>query len=421
MDHERSSLESPSTSPVVAHLWLTRLRWAAFVGEGAFVTLADRAFHIPLAIGPLAALLLLTAVSNLYIRFKPRVVETQARVWVVLLFDSLVLTAVLWLSGGAANPFTVFYLVLVALGALLLDTERAVAIAVVTSLGFASLFLAGNTPASVALHHGPAFTLHLQGMWLAYACSASFVTFFVTKIVRALRERDAEVMVLQRRNAQAEKLASLSTLAAGAAHELGTPLSTIAVIAKELQNAASTSELESDARTIRAEIERCRMIVAKLAARAGDSVGEVARSVTLDNVVDDLRRELGDRASHVSFAAHSDAQFSAPREGLAQVLVNLVNNALDAQRKPLPIEFRAAVKGDCVEFEVRDQGEGVAAHIQARLGEPFVTTKPPGKGLGLGLFLVCAFAERNAGRFDLLSRSEGGTLARLALPRVNLS
>ncbi len=421
MDVERSFLEPANATPVVAHSWLTRLRWAAFVGQAAFVTLANRAFHIPLAIGPLAALLLVTAVSNLYIRWNPRAVETPSRVWAVLLFDSLMLTAVLWLSGGAANPFTVFYLVLVALGALLLDAQRAIVIAIVTSLGFASLFLAADTPASVALHHGPAFSLHLQGMWLAYACSAAFVTFFVTKIVRALRDLDAEVLVLQRRNARAEKLASLSTLAAGAAHELGTPLSTIALIAKELEIAAPSRELEGDARTIRAEIDRCRMIVAKLAARAGESVGEVARPVTLGNIVDDLRRELGDRAKQVSFGSHDDAAFSIPRDGLVQVLVNLVNNAIDAQAEVEPIEFRAQVNGDRVEFEVRDLGGGVAADVYARLGEPFVTTKAPGKGLGLGLFLVCAFADRNAGRFDLLARSERGTLARLALPRVSTS
>src|SRR5690606_7886748 len=127
----------------------------------------------------------------------------------------------------SSNPFTVFYLVHVALAALLLDTKGALLLSLFTSACFASLFLLGGHDAHA--HHGADFSSHLQGMWVSYTLAACFVGYFVAKMTRALQRRERELSELGQIAARAEKLASLSTLAAGAAHELGSPLGTIAI------------------------------------------------------------------------------------------------------------------------------------------------------------------------------------------------
>jgi two-component system sensor histidine kinase RegB len=244
-------------------------------------------------------------------------------------------------------------------------------------------------------------------------------------VASALQARERELFELQRSAVRHEKLASLSTLAAGAAHELGTPLATIALVAKELEHgldaARSADELIPDARLIRQEVERCREILQQMAARAGEGAGEMPTVFDVHGVERDLSDALGSRATQIAFEREGDrSELVAPKALLVQVLANLVRNAFDAQAeagKTETVRVVTRLQGERAAFEIFDSGPGIPADASSRVGEPFFTTKAPGRGLGLGVFLARAFAEKMGGELVLAARPGGGTVARLIVPR----
>jgi two-component system sensor histidine kinase RegB len=417
-----------ATAPRIGLAWLVRLRWLAIAGQVAIVSLAVLGLGISLPLSLVCGLISSTALSNLALTVWLKKSDPSAHaLTAVLLLDVLTLTGLLLTAGGASNPFSVFYLVHVALAALLLAPQRAWLVAALTSLAFGSLFV---LPAhaidahAMHMHHG-ASSMHLQGMWLAYSLAAGFVVHFVSRVASALSAREHEVFELQRSAVRHEKLASLSTLAAGAAHELGTPLATIALVAKELELGLEAGkgggELIFDARLIRQEVERCREILQQMAARAGEGTGEMLATVSVRGMEQDLSQALGARAAQLAFEREGElSELVAPKRLLVEVLANLVRNAFDAQAeagKTDPVRLVTRLEAERAAFEIFDRGSGIPAHATSRVGEPFFTTKAPGAGLGLGVFLARAFAEKMGGELTLLARPGGGTVARLTVPR----
>jgi two-component system sensor histidine kinase RegB len=262
-------------------------------------------------------------------------------------------------------------------------------------------------------------------MWVALTIAACLIAYFVTRVSGALRAREAELLRVQRLAARNEKLASLSTLAAGAAHELGTPLGTIAIAAKELERSirSAPDEAVADARLIRDELERCRAIVGRMSANAGQAVGEVSMATTCRAVADALRARLGEVALAELDITVGEASLEVPVQGLVQVLSNVVQNALYATEavaaaaKPRErVALTCDVTAGVARFTVQDHGIGIAREALDRVGEPFFTTKPPGQGMGLGLFLARAFAERHGGQLVVSSEEGKGTRVTLELP-----
>ena len=419
---------SVATAPKIGLAWLVRLRWLAIAGQLAIVGLAVLALRVSLPLPLVASLISITALSNLALTAWLRKSEPSAHaLTAVLLLDVFTLTGLLLTAGGPSNPFSVFYLVHVALASLLLAPRPAWLVAALTSLAFGSLFVLPSRtidPHSMHMHHG-ASSMHLQGMWLAYSLAAGFVVHFVSRVASALQAREHELFELQRSAVRHEKLASLSTLAAGAAHELGTPLATIALVAKELERALeagkSPAALIPDARLIRQEVERCRGILQQMAARAGEGAGEMLAAIDIRGVERELSEALGPRAAQLSFERQGElSELVAPKALLVQVLANLVRNAFDAQAeagKTEPVRVVTCLEAERAAFEVFDSGPGIPAHASGRVGEPFFTTKAPGRGLGLGVFLARAFAEKMGGELTLAARPGGGTVARLIVPR----
>lgn len=395
--------------------WLVRLRWGAVVGQIATLAVAAFVMKLDLPLAKLGALVAVTAASNagLALRAKDASSRTTAAVFA---FDTLVLTGLLYLSGGPSNPFSVLYLVHVTLAALVLGFRWAAGIVALSALSYGALFF-WHVPVDALghAHHGASpFSVHLQGMWVAFTVAAALIAYFVARLAAALRQREADLSRAQRIAARGERLASLSTLAAGAAHELGTPLATIAVASRELERTAQGEALE-DARLIRAEVERCREIVQRMAARAGDAMGEVPERTAAPEVL----RRLTARArglERVDVEIARTAPFVCPVDGLVEVLANLVQNALHASEER--VTLRADVAPRSVQFVVEDRGAGVPAELLPRVGEPFFTTKAPGEGMGLGLFLANAFADRCGGRLAFASEVGRGTRVTLELPRL---
>jgi two-component system sensor histidine kinase RegB len=344
----------------------------------------------------------------------------------LLVVDVFELTAIFAATGGASNPFTGFFVVEVALASLLLSSREAWTVALCSIAGFGGLFLVGHGGTEAGHMHCDPSSQHVMGMWIAYALSASFVAHFVGRVSHAIRERDQQRATMEHMVAQNERLATLSSFSANTAHELGTPLATIGLAAKELSRAVDDrglgADLASDARLIVREVARCRSIMSALTSRAGESMGELPVRTTLGGVVTELLSGLpAPLASRLqvefSDASAEDAVIVAPARTLAQVLSNLVRNACDAHEEAgvdAPVLLRVAV-GDRVGFHVLDQGRGLPTSIEARIGEPFVSTKRGLGGLGLGIFLARAFADRMGGQLRYARRPDGGTDAGLFL------
>jgi two-component system sensor histidine kinase RegB len=334
-------------------------------------------------------------------------------------FDTLALTALLALSGGPFNPFSFLYLVQIALAAVLLREVWTWTLAALALACSAVLFVVHRElPVPEGVNH---MDFHLRGMWLAFGVTAGFIVYFLIRVTRALSARDRELAEARELASRREKLASLATLAAGAAHELATPLSTIALAAKELARHLEKSGdtvAREDALLIRERVQRCREILDQLGSDAGASAGETAAETAVEQVVTGalagLRPAPQVRVEWASGAAAS--QLRVPARALAQALRSILKNAQDASPAGAVICLRVARPDGALHLEVHDQGAGMDPQVLARAGEPFFTTKPPGSGMGLGLFLSRTVVEQLGGHLAIESTAKSGTTVTVVLP-----
>src|SRR6185503_12880054 len=408
---------APPAEPVDhrAHIsldWLVRLRWGAVVGQAATIGAAEVMFgHLPLArlfsyVGALAATNLVLAVV------KNRTSSARLLCGAVLTLDTLLLSGLLHTVGGAYNPFSILYLVHITLAAVVLGRRWTWFLAALSVACYGLLF-AANPPA--AAHAATDMRIHLQGMWVAFVVAAALTAYFVVQLSSAIERRDAEIAEMRASVARHERLASVTTMAAGAAHELGTPLATIAVVSQELERTvaslsiAERAQLAEDVGLIRTELARCRSILNRLSAEAGQPRGEAPVELRVDDVVADVLEGVpAAQRSRIRVSTElSGAALRLPRAALLQVTQNLVQNALEAGDGG--VDFRFAVSATGVQIVVSDRGVGMSRDVLKRVGEPFFSTKPPGTGLGLGVFIARTLSEQMGGRFRLESEPGRGT------------
>jgi two-component system sensor histidine kinase RegB len=406
--------------------WLIQLHWWAILGQLIVVGTAPLWTAVGLPVAAILALVVVESLGNLALDAWARQARiSDAVVAAVMLGDAVVLTILLDLTGGASNPFSTLYLVNVALAALLLPPRWAWTLLVASLAGFGLLFL--HESASAPSHHvhmgmSPAQILqsHLRGMWVAFALAACFIVFFVRRVAALLAERERELREARAQAERREKLASLATLAAGAAHELSTPLSTIAVVATELQRALAdhgAPEVRKDLRLVREQVARCREILDRMSANAGETAGEPLAPLSVRQWVEGALEGFPARERvSVELGGAAEAAILGPPRALGDALRGLLKNAGQASGPGEPVTLRAALAAGRVRIAVSDRGRGMPADVLARVGEPFFTTKVPGEGMGLGLFLTRALAEQLGGDLRLASRPGSGTEATIELP-----
>ncbi len=419
----------PEAAARIALPWVVRLRYAMAAGQMATAILVDRALHIALPLGWIALAPGVIALTNFWLARRAawperleRVATSTLVVWVFAL-DTACLTAVLMLSGGANNPFSLLYLVQITLSATILTKRQTWALGCLATLCFGLLFIVYRPiPVLEMHHHGRGADLHLLGMWVGFVIATFLVALFSGKLAELLREREESLLGMQQELAKKERLASLVTLAAGAAHELSTPLGTIAIAAREMERFATeragSAVLAEDSRLIRAEVDRCREILLRMSAEGAEPAGEAAEPA----LVDDLLREAaggfeGDRRVRLApWKAGPALTLRVPRRAVEQAMMALVKNALEASAPASGVEIAAELARPYVRLLVRDKGHGMTEETLRHAGEPFFTTKEPGAGMGLGVFLVRTLAERLGGRLTYESIAGRGTIAALELP-----
>jgi two-component system sensor histidine kinase RegB len=299
----------------------------------------------------------------------------------------------------------------------------AIAIAVVSNVAYGWTFL-HHRPLQFSdpAYGGRVLALHLYGMWVALAAAAALIAHFVGRVAEALERREQELAQARAAAARSDRLSALLALGAGAAHELATPLSTIGTAAGELDRAMSLPDgpeagaVGEYVGIIRREVQRCTIVLDQLSGRAA-SASAADPELTVAQLAGEVRARLGESLSRrLDISLPPEPQpLAVPGEAFRQVVVALLRNAFDAsgpeQRVALAID-----QGDGVRVQVRDRGRGMSLDEAQRAGEPFFTTKAPGGGLGLGLFLARAFTDQMGGSLQWSSTPGEGTSVVLDLP-----
>jgi two-component system sensor histidine kinase RegB len=406
--------------------WLIRLRWFAVHGQILVCLVLFTFFGIRLPLGILAGCIGFTALSNgVLARFR-RTAGVSAG-WVkplVLGADVVTLTVMLYFTGGAHNPFTMFYLLHMTMAVILLPPWGAWGTVVLCTLGFRVLFESQHALESAT--GGTCcndMTAHLHGMVVAMVLTGCGIAYFVGHLTAGLRESRRMIAQARADGESARRTMEVATLAAGIAHELATPLGTIAVVSQDLETLAgcscSNSNCAADARVIRQEVERCRVVIEKLG-RTSPAAEEDCRPLDWNHLEAMLSGYVSEPIrERVEIRVRPSAERPlVPQSRLFQCLAILVKNAVEASPPDGLVTLDAEIVEKRCVFRVADRGPGFPPGFAGRIGEPLVTSKAKSGGLGLGLYLVKAFLNERGGELRVGTGPHGETVVTMELPLV---
>ncbi len=367
-----------------------------------------------------SVLLLLVIVNCVsFYRYKFQENISDKSLFIELLFDVAALTAQLYFSGGISNPFISLFLLQVIIGAILLRRIYAWLIAGITI--FCYVWLSFNYQELHAFHHhesGEFFNLHLHGMLISYVFAAILLLIFVTKIIKNLREGDEKINLLKRQSLEKEQVIRMGLLATGAAHELGTPLSTISVILGDWKEMNLKKDLFEDVEVIETQLARCKKILSEILSSSGKERFEQATIAPVKEVFDELIKEWTESRKPenliYNFEGKSDKKILLD-DILTQAFFNIFDNALE--ESPAFISVSVLVTEDNIVVSVEDQGKGFDKEIIKQIGKPNLTTK---NSSGLGLFLALNTLHRIGGDLKIENLSPGGAKVLVTIPLKNL-
>lgn len=405
-------------------LWLIKLRWCAISVQITLFVLGIFVFKLDLPAVALTISLSTLVVSNwvlnLWISRNDRIFQNPIG-WILTL-DTIALTILLYLSGGPANPFSIVYVSHVCIAAILLGAKWTWFMVGLSTLCFSFLFKFHVVVAELESHHhnsSEVFSAHLYGMLIAFLLVSVMLGYFLSKMAETVRIQEKKINELR---SQQEKLSALTTLSAGAAHELGTPLGTIAIIASELSSQIKQLEVPAavtqDVSLITQEVVRCKDIINKMSGKSGSISGEMFKNINIQEIRNFVFSELENNFHEkVSFEIDKNYSLIVPPKSLAQSLSTLIQNALDNSNHAKSVVVTTSIINDWIYFKVKDDGKGMTKEVLQNIGNPFFTTKDPGKGLGLGVFLVKLFASTLDGMLEFSSSPGNGTTATLKFPK----
>ena len=401
---------------------LVRIRWLAVTGQClavAFVHL-QLGYRMPFVL--CLAVVSAAAAVNLWLRMRRpashRLGDDGATF--LLAFDISQLAVLLYLTGGLQNPFAILFLAPVLIAATSLSPARALGLGLLaagcaTALARFHLALPWREPGAIDLPF-----LYVVGIWAAILLGMAFTGVFAYRVAEEARQLGEALAATEFVLAREQHLSQLDGLAAAAAHELGTPLATIRLVAKELDlQAVPGTPLADDIRLLRDEVERCRVILSKLTSLGQEEGESFFARMTIGHLIEEF---AGPRRSfEIDIAVDLAGQGAEPvcrrSPGLLYGLGNLVDNAADFARTR--IEILARWDADAVSIEIRDDGPGFAPEVLLRVGEPYVTTRGHGRGadaegsgLGLGLFIAKTLIERSGAQLHLSNVASPATGAR---------
>lgn len=408
---------------------LVRLRWLAVAGQTAAVLFVHNGLGFPLPIGECFGVIGVSVVLNIVLRLRFSA-SRRLGSWPALAllgYDAVQLAALLYLTGGLANPFALLLLVPVIISATALGSRPTIALSLLVIV-LASL---------LAVHHRPLPwypseslllpLVYIWGAWVALVLACVFIGVYTYRVAKEARRLATALNATELVLAREQHLSALDGLAAAAAHELGTPLATIALVAKELERELpADSAYAEDIALLRSQSERCRDILGKLTSLSGQPDRMLARlplSHLLEEVVEPYR-VFGVTIVIAPPQGVGSEPVGVRNSAIVYGLANLVENAVDFARS------RVDIASEWTETEVAvtiaDDGPGFAPGIIDRIGEPYVTSRGPSAdddseagGLGLGFFIAKTLLERTGASLNFANRSEPatGAVVRVVWPR----
>jgi two-component system sensor histidine kinase RegB len=416
---------------------LVRLRWLAIIGQTGAVLGVHFALGFPLPLGLCLAAIALSAWLNIFltIRWRKSVRLHDTHAGLLLVYDVLQLGVLLFLTGGLENPFSFLFLVPVTISATSLSIRWTL------WLGFMAFACASF----LAFRHyplpwvpGETFQLpdvYIAGMWAAIICGVVFSAIYARRIADEARQMSVALQATEMVLAREQRLSALDGLAAAAAHELGTPLATIALVSKELKRELpERGPHTEDIDLLISQTARCREILARLSSREAQT-DEMYQRTSIRAMIEDLVSPL--RGSDAVIAVTSSADIDGKAHETEPVfrrnpavtygLGNILENAVDFAETRVEIDARWSLNQ--VSITVRDDGPGFHDNVFDRLGDPFVTTRPgygedwdegsQHGGMGLGFFIAKTLLERSGAAVSLANRPapEHGAVVHVVWPR----
>lgn len=412
-----------------------RLRWIAILGQLTTVAVVAFWFEFPMPLGACLAVIALSAWLNVFLslRFSARHRLRSRWITALLTYDLMQLAALLYLTGGTQNPFTMLLIVPVTVSAGSLPARNTLFLAglTVTVIGF---LYAYHLP--LPWYQGMRLdlpVLYVNGLLAAVAASLLFMSLYAWRLARESRQMSAALAATDMVLAREQKLHALDGLAAAAAHELGTPLSTIVLIAKELEREPNSSPaMKEDLELLRSQALRCREILAKLTRKPSEQ-DPLHGHLTVREIIEEAAAPYMNHGTVIAVQARpkipgatgSQEPYGVRHPGMIYGLGNIIENAIDFALER--VDIRAEWSDTAVEIVVVDDGPGFPPDLIDTLGEPYVTTRSSGgrmgdresTGMGLGFFIANTLLERSGATVELANREapNRGAVVRIIWPR----
>lgn len=424
---------------------LVNLRWLAVAGQAAAVIFVSFGLGFTMPLYPVFAAIAASGWLNVILTLRypasKRLSGREARIY--LGYDLLQLAVLLYLTGGLQNPFALLFLAPVTISATILSLGATVQLG-----GFAfmcvSLLVFWHEPlpwrAGESLDLPPLYT---GGIWAAISLGLVFLSAYAWRVAAETRRISDALAATQISLARQQQLSALGALAAAAAHELGSPLGTISVVARELeQSGAASGSMREDLILLREQAERCREILARLSHRPGSAEHPDMLAVApIAEILSEVPPEIDPGGTDVTIAVKAGAS-SKPDEApplvrrspeLAHALANLVENAVEFAESEVILQ----ADWNAAELRVRilDDGPGFASSIMGLVGEPYFTTRRSRMageiqqaglrrgqkgGMGLGIFIAKDLLERTGAQVSFANRKSGGAAVTIAWPRSTI-
>ncbi|GAB4274662.1 MAG: ATP-binding protein [Methylomicrobium sp.] len=444
--------------------WLFILRNLMIASQALLILISVHGLHIILPQEQLWLVVLSIASVNLYtwMRLKTDDPVTELEIFSQLVIDVLGIASMLYMTGGASNPIIWFFLLPLIITAIMLPPSYAWYMVILTTSTYTVLItyniplpaiephMPSTTPELLLIekmshnsHHSDMdhfemlremheledrhyFNLHIFGMWFGFVFSAGLVAFFVVELAKTLRAQERSLAEARENALRDERVVSLGTLAASAAHDISTPLATIAIVAHELQNEFPEHrypDLHEKTQIMQQQIDRCKQALSVMSASAGEMRAESGKIMSfaeyIDEVISQWRTHKPETKLNyfINPTVPMNAGIIAERT-LTHSLINILNNASEATQKDLGIEFHASWNLTQAMIKIRDFGPGVRSEILELIGkEPVISNK---LGLGVGLFLTCSTIRRLGGTIQFSNLESGGACVEITLPLLAL-
>ncbi len=423
---------APDSREAIQLRWLVRIRWVVLVSLFAIFFGANHFLGLGLPIRNLYVVLGCLAFSNLLLALirNPTEKRYAASARTALLIDVIGLSGLLYFCGGYTNPFSMMFLAYVALAAVVLDARWTWLVFGVSLCCFFGLFFYHIPLPQLGMHgdhshhmHQEGFSLHLHGMLVAFVLIGIVIASFVTRMSREIAEQGIKIAELRRVEEERRRLVSLATLTAGAAHELATPLATLSLISEDLsQSLGAVPEWSEDIEVMQSELQRCSAILQRMRSGGSELAGEAPCAFSLHDMLAGIQQEFCDKNLGIDVTFEGTVPENTRMYSLQQALWSslraLIKNAVQACSMTGSVVCQTEVSEQNVTFRIQDSGEGMSRETAERAGEPFFTSKPPGEGMGLGLYLTKLFVMQVGGALSISSAVGQGTIATLQVPRT---